>query len=171
MCYAIGMMRLLPAVAFLALLILPQAVWGQHYDRAQLAKVKEISVSVLNDLKDGCVPSPDVLKIEAEQILKHSGINVTERTKIEDTPHVLFILLYEPNPYTTPNSKYFCFGSIVITLVLADKGPNRTGEFVEIAQDDRRLAVLQIDSQDQALVSVNVMVTKIANLILKAREQ
>jgi len=64
-----AMKHLLPAIAIVALLILPQAAWAQIN---QLAKVNEIHVSVTDGVKDGCLPSPNTLKVEAELVLRRS---------------------------------------------------------------------------------------------------
>ena len=72
------MKRVLPAVAILAFLILPQAAQAQYFDQDQLAKVEKIFVEVIDGVSDGCLPSPNVLKVEAELILRRSGITAAD---------------------------------------------------------------------------------------------
>ncbi len=81
------MKRLVPALAVL-LLTTPAA--AQDYDEDQLAKVEAIHVNVLDSVSvsDGCLPQPNALRIEAELILRRSGIEVVELRELVER-HVL----------------------------------------------------------------------------------
>ena len=64
-------------VAFLAVLVQPVSdVRAQWYDEQQLAKIKQIRISVSDGVKDACLPRPNILKTEAELILRRSGIHI-----------------------------------------------------------------------------------------------
>ena len=71
------MKLVLPAFAILAFLILPKAAQAQ-LNSQQLSKVEKIHVGMPDGVKGGCLPSPNVLEIEAELILRRSGITVTD---------------------------------------------------------------------------------------------
>ena len=86
------MKRLLPAIAILALLILPQAAWAQIFFEQQIPKIDNIFVAFEDHVEDGCLPSPNILKVEAELVLGRSGITITN--KDDGTPHVLLIATF-----------------------------------------------------------------------------
>jgi hypothetical protein len=50
--------------------------YGQFVDEDELALVESVAVYVDDGVKDGCLPQPNVLKIEAELILRRSAVEV-----------------------------------------------------------------------------------------------
>ena len=64
------MKRLLPALAILAFLILPQAAQAQVFFEQQIPKIDKIFVVYENHVEDDCLPSSSILKVEAELILR-----------------------------------------------------------------------------------------------------
>lgn len=92
------MKRLLPTAAVLACLILPQAAQAANVDEEQLPKVARIFVQVADGVTGGCLPSPNVLQVEAELILRRSGIAVTETTAY--AYRLLIALGGKPDPFS-----------------------------------------------------------------------
>lgn len=84
------MIRFLLSFAALALLATPAA--GQNFsDEAQLRKVETIRVVIIDNVRDGCLPKPDALRIEAELILRGAGIKVVDSN--DEFPHQLWIAM------------------------------------------------------------------------------
>ncbi len=54
---------------------------GSYQNEDELRLVRAVSVWVNDQVKDGCLPNPNALKIEAELILRRSGISVSEGPK------------------------------------------------------------------------------------------
>jgi len=63
------MKRLLPATAILAFLVLPQAARAQAFDETQLAGVVEVYIALIHNVPNDCLPSPNVLEVEAQLVL------------------------------------------------------------------------------------------------------
>ena len=153
---------ILPAAAILALLILPKAAQAQQFDSIQLAKVEMISVSIDDKVKNGCLPSPNVLKVEAELILRRSGITVTD----DGNAYKLLI-----GPFgDTFGDLSICVGNIDIILGRRERLTDETSGFVIAASLDWSTVVWpKTDFQNQLRKAVNQQVNALANEILKAR--
>ena len=165
------MKRLLPAAAILALLILPQAARGQAqlFDEDQLAKVVDIEIFVEYDAQDDCLPSPRLLEVEAELVLRRLGITVVDRESY--VAHKLLIKVAGEQINTRR-----CAASIVAQLVRLDTLD--TGTVDGVKESGFVLAyqsLLGIQSgpkpgfHHQLRNSVNDIVTELALEILKAR--
>jgi hypothetical protein len=74
----------------LALLAMPAA--GQDYiDPVQLRAVNAVRVELIDNITNGCLPQPTVLKLRAERLLRRSGIIIGRTTN--EKPHKLRIVL------------------------------------------------------------------------------
>jgi len=169
------MKRLLPAVAILAFLVLPQAAQAQaeYYDQIQLRKVKEIYVDVqtapLFDaaiVEKGCLTSQDALKVEAEQILRNSGITVTDELKREN-----HFLLIEPLGSSVSNSSDTCFGNIRVSLIQEETLSDGTVGQVGLAYYGTPLIGSKSGFEELLRDYVNRATTILALKILQARLQ
>jgi hypothetical protein len=79
------------AVSLVVLVLLTTLATAQgFFDADQLPKIKAVRVFDNGGVKDGCLPQPDVLKVEAELILRRSGIAVVETD--DRYPHDLMIV-------------------------------------------------------------------------------
>jgi len=159
------MKRLLPAIAIMALLILPQAAQAQFYEQAQLAKVEEIFVIVVDNVGDGCLLSPNVLKVEAELILRRSGITVTA-----DQNEVVPWLIISPQGFEVAETAD-CTGNIDVDLLQRQWLTDGTSGLVMFASDSGYLYWKKSGFQNRLRTAVNQKVTALANEILKARGQ
>ena len=156
------MKRVLAAAAILALLILPQAARAQWFDKDRLPKVALIYVDVADGVRGGCLPSPNVLKVEAELILRRSGIAVTV---FDYGAHRLLIEVGgEPDSIAGR-----CVGSYEISLQRSE--PLRDGTFgiVRVSKSSGYLLTRKETYQGTLLTIVNEDTTALANAILKAR--
>ena len=160
------MKRLLPAAAILALLILPQVAQAQTN---QLAKVNEIHVTVNDGIKDGCLPSPNILKVEAELVLRRSGIRVSD--ELGDSVHQLEI---------TTNGKELtigggrapsgeCVAAVSFQLGRWELLANGTAGFIQADNFLNSYYGPKGSFQNEIRVNINEMATILANEILKAR--
>ncbi len=51
---------------------------GSYQDADELRWVRTVRVSIEDGVKDGCLSNPNALKVEAELILRRSGISISE---------------------------------------------------------------------------------------------
>ena len=164
------MKRLMPTVAILAFLILPQAAQAQlskptGFDlEEQLRKVEQIHVGVADSVKGGCLPSQNVLKVEAELILRRSGITVTDSVSFP-----AYILHIQPTGDELTGKILGCVGSIRIDLWRFELLGDQTDGEVRVAQDDAVFWGPKAGFQEQLRTFVNTATTALANKILKAR--
>ncbi len=156
------MVRLLTA-AIVALVSLPPAATAQVYDRQQLAKVEAVHIVVHNQAEDGCLPSPDVLKVEAETLLRQSGVVV--RDAVTGGAYLLEIL---PTAGSVANFPDSCFGNVQIKLTRGEMLADRTVGFVISAHDGRVGLAPKSTFQDRFRSAVNLMVTALVKEIHKA---
>lgn len=77
------------AISLFVLLLLATPANADYLDESQLRKVSAVFVSVNDGVINGCLPEPNSLKVEAELILRRSGIKVVEAD--EGHPHNLVI--------------------------------------------------------------------------------
>ena len=144
---------------------LPQVAQAQIYDEDQLSKVEKIFVVVEDDVIDGCLPSPKVLKVEAELILRRSGITVTD----EGSDHPAYTLEITPNGFT-PSSALNCTANIEVQLFRFEDLSDKTLALV-VAEHASIFIGPKSGFQNQLRTFVNQAVTTLANEILKARGQ
>jgi hypothetical protein len=156
------MVRFLPA-AMVALVSLAPAATAQVYDIQQLAKVEAVHIVVHDQAKDGCLPSPDVLKVEAESILRRSDIAV--RDTVNGGAYILEIL---PTAGSVTNFPDSCFGNVQIKLTRGEVLADRTVGLVISAHDGRVGLAPKSTFQDRFRSAVNLMVTALVGEIHKA---
>ena len=133
------------------------------YDQEQLGKVEEINVSVRDSVKGGCLPSPNVLKVEAELILRRSGITVTDRMF-----GPVYTLGISATGFAVTDVRG-CAGSVNVELWRSELLDDQTRGLVEVAQRQSVFWGPKADFQEQLRTYVNRVTTALANEILKAR--
>ena len=133
---------------------------GYFYSQ-QLAKVEAIKVQVSAIVKDGCLDTPDVLKTEAELVLRRSGIKVVEVTY---SGHYLNIHV----------TGYAITGGCAVSLDLqvydVEGLTDGTVGLVEAASQGALHSGPKGSFPQQLREQVNAKVSKLANEILKARQ-
>jgi hypothetical protein len=152
------------AVMLAAVLLFAASPAGaEFFDENQLAKVKGVHVILINSVRDGCLPQPDALKVEAELILRRSGIKVLPESDLEF--HGMQIatvgtgqrggcaVALEVNIYRIED-----LYDMSLAVVLAGKISG-----IMVGPQDRM--------QQQAREVVNMHATTLANKILKARQR
>jgi hypothetical protein len=155
-------MRLISAATIIAIVFCFTATTGanaQYFSSSRLGKVEAIKVGVEADVDDGCLDNPNVLKIEAEQVLRQSGIKV-----VEDNSGIFLTIEVIAHAITGGCSAHIglqTYGFEALTdstfglVTAADQGGVRWGPKESFPQ--------------QLLVVVNQFVSQLANEILKAR--
>ena len=131
------------------------------FDEDQLPKVQAIKVTVAEDAGKGCLDNPEALKTEAELVLRQSGIKVVE----DNSGHYLAITVIG-----------FAMTEGCVAYINL-----QTYDFETLA--DGTLGLVEADNQgtlskgskggfpQQLREQVNKMASKLANNILKARQQ
>jgi len=71
-------------VLVIALVAFSTAAFAGYQDVDELRLVRAVSVVIDDQVKDGCLSSPNALKVEAELILRRSGIRITESDLIPE---------------------------------------------------------------------------------------
>jgi hypothetical protein len=64
---------------------------GSRQNEAELRLVRAISVNIDDQVMDGCLSNPDALKVEAELVLRRSGISITETYLLIEQHYALTI--------------------------------------------------------------------------------
>ena len=77
--------RLIPMIALVVGLAAP--AWGQNFNDDELALVRGLGVTVQDEVKDGCLPKPEVLKTAAELVFRSAGIVVVDPTVLALPEH------------------------------------------------------------------------------------
>ncbi len=72
------MKHLVLAIAFAAFSTSAFAEGTSSQNADELRLVRSISVYIEDHVRDGCLSNPNALKVEAERILRRSGISVTD---------------------------------------------------------------------------------------------
>ena len=160
------MKRLLPAVAILALLILPQAAWGQPDVSLQLRKVKEVYINLDDGVEDGCLPSPNVLIVESELILRRSGIAIRE-----PKPGPLSAYGLQIGVIGSFTAGMGCIGGINFSFGRLEGLHDGTAGWVQAYERWGTVVAAKANFQGDLRNLVNQFTTELANQILKARGQ
>lgn len=164
------MKNVLSAIAILASLFLPEEAQAQFYSHDQLDKVEEIFVLVEGNVVGDCLSSPNVLKVEAEIVLRRSGITVTGDKF--GGPHILRIVPTGDAVPTGGGASNFpdrCIGRIDVDLTRFEILNDQTVGLVLAAQYGSVLIGSKFSFQKQLQNTVNLAATVFANEILKVR--
>jgi len=150
---------------FVLFVLLATPAMGQDFvAHEQLRKVKVVRVVVTDNLGNGCVPQPHVMKIEAEQILRRSGIILVETN--DRSPHYLDISWLGATP-----SMHVCATGVTISLQRFELLPDKSVGNVQAYFSRHFLSDLKINFQQRLRETVGRHVNLLANEILKAREK
>lgn len=152
-------------VSFVALVLLATPAAGQTIFFAdQLRKVRAVYVFIGQSGEDRCLPQPHLLKVEAELVLRRSGITVL--VKDDGAPHRLWIGV---------TGRELPSGGCAATLdcqlyrfeYLNDRSMGRVQAFAagELRIDPK------VGFQQHLRETVNEIVTELANEIVKARQK
>ncbi len=156
-------MRKLVRIAVL-ILIAAHPASADYLSKDQLPKVGAIRVVLEDNVKDGCLPQPDLLKVEAELILRRSGIKVVEKPK--GRPHTLVI---EVNGFA--DSKYTCVGSYLLALGRLESLADKTPGIIISALLSYIAATHKNRFQQYLRENINQLTTTLSNEILKGRQR
>lgn len=154
------MLRIAISLAALVLSNVPALAQG-YFSSDQLPKVKAVFVLVEDGVSGGCLPSANVLKVEAELVLRRSGIAVLDTQT--GNPHVLDITT---NGFAIRGG---CTGKLDIALWRFERLVDGTSGLVEAASVGGIVADANDKFQQHLREVVNESVSRIANEILKAR--
>ena len=133
---------------------------AESFNPIRLAKVVAVQVEVEADVIDGCLDNPDVLKTEAELVLRRSGIKV-----VEDNSGIFLTIEVIAQAITGGCSAHIglqTYGFEALTdgtfglVTAADQGGVRWGP--------------KGGFHHQMRETVNAAASKLANEILKARQ-
>jgi len=162
------MTRMALSLVAVVLLVSPAAAQGSP-PQSQFAKVKSIQVTVADKVADGCLPQPNTLKVEAELILRRSGIAVVETG--DGFPHRLRIAAVGAEIKQGGTRTGGCAGGYVHELFrheyLSDGSIGLTQAVSVLGYAIKQKS----DFQEQLRKAVNENVTMFANEILKARQK
>lgn len=150
------------ALALFIGLIAATPASAQFFSKPQLAKVTEVYVFVGDDVTDGCLPQPNALKIEAELVLRRSGIKITENEFAGTT--------YSISPVGFA-IKGGCAAGLHFQLYKFDRLKDGTAGLVEASSVVNLLVGPKSGFQQQLREAVSENITALANQILKARGQ
>ena len=73
----------LTLIVALAAFSTPAFAEGAYQDEAELRLVPAVSLIITDKVSDGCLSNPNALKVEAELILRRSGIRIGVRDLLE----------------------------------------------------------------------------------------
>ena len=157
------------AVMFAAVLLFAAspAAAGGFYDKDQLAKVLQVLVVVEDDVRGVCLPQPDALKVEAELILRRSGINVVEKD-LWARAHTLQINV---NGTQYPRNTPGCIVAFSAALWRYQQQVDGTIGLVLAAESNTLIGYHLEEARQRLREKVNEQVTALANEILKVRQR
>lgn len=151
------------AWAAILLMASPVTAAAQYVDVDQLPKVSAVYVSVSDNVKGGCLPQPNALKVEAELILRRSGIKVVDL-------HAAGRHRLDINTIGFADSKYRCVVSFAFELYRFETLSDKSLGLILSASTSGVLANSKSKTQQALRETVNQYTTKLANEILKARQ-
>lgn len=152
-----GILIIIAAVVFSA------AAFAQHYDKDQLAKPNPIFVIVDGD-EDECVPRLGSLRVEAELVLRGSGIILAERLDRQSSWLVVSV-----TSIPLAGLQDSCVASLEIYTFKSEKLADGTTGQVHSSDSLLLLYGPKSTFSQRLRESVNEQVSKLANEILKAR--
>lgn len=154
----------------LAGLAAPALAEGAYQDDNELRLVQAIFVEVIHEAKGGCLPQPNVLKTEAELILRRSGITGALALPIFvlEIRIIAFEILLVGNE---SGSAKWCAGTADAQLLRLGRVPEgHTAAIVAYqAGPLLRTGIPKPEMQARLRDYVSEVVTDLANEILKAR--
>ena len=139
---------------------------GMYQDDDELRLVRAVLVVIEDDVRDGCHSNPNALKVEAELILRRSGISLSESAH--------YRLSIAPFGGALKSAGGQSMGGCVATLRL------ELGRFAQVPEGHAALIIAYRDEvlwtghtksamREALRTSVSELVSEIANEILKAR--
>lgn len=150
------------ALALFIGLIAATPASAQYFSESQLAKVREVHVFVADDVDDGCLPHPNTLKIEAELVLRRSGIKTTENKYVGHTYSIV------PVGFAIKGG---CAAGLSFQLYKFATLVDGTSGLVEASSNSFVMVGPKSGFQQQLREAVSENITALANQILKARGQ
>lgn len=142
---------------------------GAYQNEAELSLVREVSVHVKDDVVDGCLANPNALKVEAELILRRSGITI-----IEGWRKGMHLLLVSAQGWEIKTTGQTPFGACAVTIDLdlsrSVTAPEGHSGFI-IAYENAGLFIgyTKPEMQEALRNIISEIVSDLANEILKAR--
>jgi hypothetical protein len=156
-------------VSLIAIMLLAMPAAGQKpFEAEQLRKVKAVFVFVGSTFQDDCLPQPGALKVEAELILRRSGISVVEEPN--PSAHILPIIT---SGFAIPGTAIpgGCAADISVVLERHETLSDGSSAFVRATPNLGTLYFGPMNTFQRGLREwVNGQVSLIASEILKARQ-
>ena len=135
------------------------AASARYFSLFQVQKIEALKVEVEGELRHGCLDNPDVLKTEAELVLRRSGIKVVE----DNFSHYLKI-------HVIGYRHLGCSAYIGLKVYNFEYLADGTLGLVEATSLQRLHSGPQGFFPQQLRGQVNSMASQLANEILKARQ-
>ena len=161
-------MRRVAALAGAVGFLVASPAAAQYYDKAQLAKVEEVFVLIVDSIRDGCLPQPmsemHTLQIDAEQALRRSDIKVGEKR------WPVYTLGINVAGYAWPNADS-CIATLNIELYRFENLHDGTSGLVQAANAAIVLSGPKDGLLRQVRDAVGERVAALAREIGKARPQ
>ncbi len=140
--------------------------WFQN--AVELRLVQGVHVDIEDRVKDGCLLSPDVLKVEAERILRRSGITIVSWRHYGPI-HWLSIRAWAETKYEDGRATGACSISLLARLYSYYADPPHV-ESELVYMDGLLLTSAKAAQTQEALrAAVSEIVSDLANEILKAQ--
>jgi hypothetical protein len=159
-------MKHLALVIALAALSTSAFAEGAYQNEAELRLVQNVSVKILDEVKDGCLSNPNALKVEAELILRRSGVRV-------DGANVMSVLLISVIGWEmrTANQRLGkCVVHTNVDLYRLTQAPEGHETLAAAYRQYVPLAgATKLETQEETRASVSEVVSDLANEILKAQ--
>jgi hypothetical protein len=154
---------------FVGLLMATGAASGGYYnDKDELAQVQEIDVVVDDSVKDGCLRVPNILKVEAELILRRSGIAVVDEPSLSN--HTIRIEALGNHLGSDERYEFTCLVAMTYYLYKFKLQMEGHSELVVAFMRGSLHWGDKSGMQGQLREEVSEVVTELANEILKARQ-
>ncbi len=138
---------------------------GSYQDVDELRLVRAVSVTIRDQVKDGCLSSPNALKVEAELILRRSGISITDRKSLSD-----YQLGVVPFGAELKPPRGTCAVVLRVHLWRFARAPEGHSALIIAYENGTLLSgYTKSEMQENLRASVSKFVSDLANEILKAQ--
>lgn len=152
---------------FLSLAISLPAAASSFTVEPELARVQSLTVSVQDNVRDGCLPDPDALKTEAELVLRQSDLKVLDESDAAADPESKYSVFLTALGYKTPQG--LCIVSFSAEVWRFSFLKEGHGAPVVAFQWGTLLSGPTGDMQSRLREQAHIAASEIANEILKAR--
>ena len=138
---------------------------GSYQDENELRLVRAVLVVIEDGVKDGCLSNPNALKVEAELILRRSGISLSK----SDPYYSLVIRPYGWEIKSEGGQPIGCVVVLDINLWRSTRVPEGHAALITAYRKNGLISGSKSWIQENLRTSVSEIVSDLANEILKAR--